>query len=84
MVGIEAQLIDIRDLLDVHKRIDVAPAFADLDDDVGAASENAGTVALVVQKGRRVGDGFRGGVGDVFHEDSRDLLRLAFAGFGVL
>ena len=54
--------------------VDVAAALADLHDDVGAAGQDAGPVALVAEQGDRLGDGLRGGVVDVFQ---RGLPRQA-------
>ena len=66
--GVTGELVDLGDVLDIDEQIDVAPPLADLHDDVRAAGEDAGAISLVVQESRGVGDGGRGGVGDIFHE----------------
>ena len=53
-------------MLDVDEQVDVAAVLADLHDDVGAAGQDAGPVALLGEQGDGLGDGLRGGVVDVF------------------
>src|SRR5437773_2710402 len=57
---VAGQLVEFGDVLDVYEQVDVAPVFADLHDDVGAAGEAARSFTLGGQGGAHLADSLGG------------------------
>src|SRR5262249_1971304 len=72
------QLIDVGNVFDVDKEVDVASAFANLHDDVGSTGEDAGAIALVGQQRDRLGHSLRSGIIECLH------VRRSFDGGGTV